>query len=386
VEERDRAALEAIGYVSGSRVWLDENRATGVTQHDPERANEGLNFYTSGHGAVAILMDMSGQRLHQWDYGWSKVFRTGARVPADRNHWRRAYLLDDGSVIAIFEGEALLRIDADSKLLWKKQLRAHHAAQLMPNGELFVLTREFHLVPRLNPLRKVFEDFVAVVDVASGELLRRHSILEAMENSPYRHFVTGLKAPIQGDLFHTNSLEVLDGRLAGANPAFRSGNVLSSALKLDAIFVMDLSAQRVVWARTGSWHAQHEPRAIDGGRVLLFDNKGPRDGTSRLLEVPVAESEAGAEEVLYAGSEQHPFFSKCCGTASRLANGNTLVVETERGRAFEITRQGEIVWEFVKPDRAGADGEKIANLFDLVRIPRGSTPWLAALAAKAQAR
>jgi hypothetical protein len=61
VEERDRAALEAIGYVSGSRIWLGENLTTGVTQHDPERANEGLNFYTSGHGAVAILMDMSGR-------------------------------------------------------------------------------------------------------------------------------------------------------------------------------------------------------------------------------------------------------------------------------------------------------------------------------------
>jgi len=110
-----------------------------------------------------------------------------------------------------------------------------------------------------------------------------------------------------------------------------------------------------------------------------------------VLEIPIGDGEGDIPEVLYAGSPERPLFSKCCGTATRLPNGNTLVVETERGRAFEITRAGEIpsevasevVWEFVSPDRAG---EKVANLFDLVRIPRGSTPWLAALEAKAARR
>jgi hypothetical protein len=41
----------------------------------------------------------------------------------------------------------------------------------------------------------VFEDFVAVVDLATGELLRRYSILEALENSRYRHFVSDLGRP-----------------------------------------------------------------------------------------------------------------------------------------------------------------------------------------------
>ena len=220
VEREDRLALEAIGYVSGSETW---DGATGVTRHDPARAYPGLNFYTSGHGAVATLMDMSGKLLHRWEYDWSKIFQANALTPSGRKHWRRAYLLPDGSVIAIFEGEALLRVDANSKLIWKQQLRAHHAAEFLPTGELFVLTREFHVVPRLNPDRKVIEDFVAVVDVATGRLKRRYSLLEAMENSAYRHFLDELARPIKGDLFHTNSLEVLDGRLEGVNPAFRAG-------------------------------------------------------------------------------------------------------------------------------------------------------------------
>jgi hypothetical protein len=33
-----------------------------------------------------------------------------------------------------------------------------------------------------------------------------------------------------------------------------------------------------------------------------------------------------------------------------LPNGNTLITESDRGRVFEITPSGEIVWEFFIPE------------------------------------
>ena len=38
------------------------------------------------------------------------------------------------------------------------------------------------------------------------------------------------------------------------------------------------------------------------------------------------------------------------------------------GRAFEITMDGEIVWEFYNPHRSGEAGEFIARLYDVVRL------------------
>jgi hypothetical protein len=35
------------------------------------------------------------------------------------------------------------------------------------------------------------------------------------------------------------------------------------------------------------------------------------------------------------------------GNAQRLPNGNTLVCESSFGRFFEVTKDGEIVWEYV---------------------------------------
>ncbi len=67
----------------------------------------------------------------------------------------------------------------------------------------------------------------------------------------------------------------------------------------------------------------------------------------------------------------HRFFSELCGTCQRLPNGNTLITESTRGRAFEVTPDKEIVWEFFNPHRAGENDELIATLFELIRIPPG---------------
>ena len=37
------------------------------------------------------------------------------------------------------------------------------------------------------------------------------------------------------------------------------------------------------------------------------------------------------------------------GSARRLPNGHTLICEAMRGRIFQVTPNGEIVWEYVNP-------------------------------------
>jgi hypothetical protein len=43
------------------------------------------------------------------------------------------------------------------------------------------------------------------------------------------------------------------------------------------------------------------------------------------------------------------FFSFFISGAQRLPNGNTLICEGMTGRLFEVTYEGEIVWEYVSP-------------------------------------
>ena len=72
----------------------------------------------------------------------------------------------------------------------------------------------------------------------------------------------------------------------------------------------------------------------------------------------------------YRGTPERPFYSEFCGASQRLANGNTLITESGQGRAFEVTSAGDIVWEFHNPHRAGENGEFVASLLELLRLPR----------------
>jgi hypothetical protein len=274
-------------------------------------------------------------------------------------------VFETGAVLAIVDGFGLIKIDRDSQLVWANGLRAHHDLEVTPAGEIYVLTRRGDVLPRIDPRRPVLEDSIAVLG-PDGELRRSVSLLEALERSEFRGLWTPDLDAFQGDLFHTNSLAVLDGRHAGRLPALRRGNLLVSMLVPDLLAVVDFEREEVVWAHRGSFRDQHDARLLENGKLLLFDNRGA-EPHSRVLELDPARPDHAVWE--YAGSESQPFYSATCGTAQRLPNGNTLITESDAGRAFEVTPGGEIVWEFLSPWRAGDAGELVATLFEVERLP-----------------
>jgi hypothetical protein len=79
--------------------------------------------------------------------------------------------------------------------------------------------------------------------------------------------------------------------------------------------------------------------------VLIFDN-GMLRGWSRVVEVDPETDRIVWE---YPGEKGAPFYTRGRGGSQRLPNGNTLIAESNEGRAFEVTRSGEIVWEFRNP-------------------------------------
>jgi hypothetical protein len=55
------------------------------------------------------------------------------------------------------------------------------------------------------------------------------------------------------------------------------------------------------------------------------------------------------------------------------------VTESDAGHAFELTAEGEIVWQFWSPHRAGPGDRYIATLFDVERLPADyARGWLEA--------
>ncbi len=368
--------LEALGYAAGSQPPSD---AMGVVRHE-ESAQPGLNFYTSGHAPEALLVDMDGRVLHRWQRSFLETFPERERIPLNGHFWRRAVPLENGDLLAIFTGLGIARLDRDSNLIWARPLPVHHDLQMSPGGDIAVLARKAHVVPRVAEEFPILEDFVLVLG-PDGAPLRRISLLEAFENAEpefswreaSRRFWEREKTRRRAaasqrsafDIFHTNSIEILDGRYAARNPAFRAGNALISFCHLDAIAVVDLERTEVVWAEGDAFSLQHDPSLLPSGDVMVFDNLWRTD-RSRVAIVDPASAEVTWQ---YAGSEREPFFSRTCGNAQRLDNGNVLITESDQGRAFEVTRDKRIVWEFLSPHRAGEQDEFVATLFELRRLP-----------------
>jgi len=372
-DQRDRTnqQLSTLGYLSGYRPATGKEN---VTLHLPEKAMPGLNLCNGGHGQSAFLTDMEGRILHRWACDFNEApLGTEARKPVKDEKplfWRRVHLYPNGDLLAVITGYGLLKVNRDSEPVWATPCPAHHDLCVTEEGLIYALTWRKGILRRIHGKKKVREDFITVFD-AQGKQLRRQSLLVAFENSSFSDFLEPMSD--FGHLLHTNTIEVFDGSQAHRSPLLRKGNVLVSMRNLHAIAIVDLDLGQVIWAMTGDWLEQHQPTLLDNGRILLFDNCGHQGG-SRVIEIDPL---TGETHWSYEGNGENGFDSPVLGSCSRLANGNTLITDSVNGRAFEVTPEGEMVWEFYNPSRAAADESLIATLLEVQRIdPATLDDWV----------
>ena len=120
----------------------------------------------------------------------------------------------------------------------------------------------------------------------------------------------------------------------------------------------------------------------DGARLCMscgnsLANLCPECGTelpgqihSRVIELNPETKETVWE---YRGAPPMTFFSSHVSGCHRLENGNTLICEGLLGRIFEVTPDGDIVWEYVSPifhDHPA--GYKISQMFRAFRYAADS--------------
>jgi hypothetical protein len=361
--------------------------ATGVTRHDPAKAQPGLTLYTSGQEARAYLVAMDGQVVHEWQLPFSAVWDETSPVkdpqPDSFIYWNKAHVYPNGDLLAVYVaagdspwGYGLVRIDKDSKLIWKYLGQTHHDVDVGNDGRIYALTHEirnnaYRDFPQLAVPR--IDDFVVVLS-PDGEVLKKVAVADALINSPYARLLTRVVWYTKGDYLHTNGIDVLEPGDTAKLPHARPGQVLLSIREIDTIAVLDLDEERIVWAVRGPWLAQHDPDILPDGNMLLFDNLGNytdaegRDaedggGRSRVLEF---DPSTMAITWQYAGTAEEPFDSDVRASQERLPNGNTLITEETGGRIFEVTPDHEIVWEFVNPVRAEGRGDDGGDLIPIV--------------------
>jgi len=304
------------------------------------------------------LVDMEGRIVHTW--------RT---TTAQQSHCR---LLPDGNLLYPTRDRSNIReaglreLAPDSTVQWYYHCRIDHDFQVLENGELMIHAIRDFMWPEIGPELKRHPYIVEIT--RQKELVwqwcgEEHigELQALLSPEGRRHFEDRVRGEYAFDWAHNNTCQVIPPNAThereierGLPPRFTPGNIIFSYRSVDIIGVIERESGRIVWAwGPGILDGQHKPHMLANGNILIFDNGTSRD-YSRVIELNPLTEEIEWE---YTAEPRTEFHSRYISGAQRLANGNTLVCEGEKRRLFEVTREGETVWEYIVPHDDGSLGE-----------------------------
>jgi hypothetical protein len=335
------ASLMSVPYLQGR---FDPEATLRNVVLRTERASAGVSFYSTLALARAFLIDNDG-RL-RWRWSLDRYFeRSDLPAGIDLGY---PHLYANGDVLAYIGDRALVRLDRNSRMLWKYSGRVHHDAWVCPDGMVYTLTHNSRTIPEIDPRLPSLLDNITVLS-PDGSKKREISILDLIRKSRYafllprtsgRSFPPGIDAL---DVFHTNHIEVFDGSLERNSPLYRRGNMLISMKNLNAIAIIDGETLDVLWLwGPTNVTLQHHPTLLASGDILLFDNG--------VQESSVIEVDPRTNLVVWRYAPEKGFFSAIQGACQRLPGGNTLITVSQAGYALEVSPMGEIVWKFANPE------------------------------------
>lgn len=372
----------------GARAWNELRQAAGEMDDEsstpkmlglidrPGKTQDGYTLYAcatmEASSTQAFLINMNREVVHRWSISFSNIWpnppHVHNRVKDSLVCFFGCHLYANGDLLVVMHGleqkangYGLVKLDMDSKVIWKYAKNVHHDVTVGEDGTIYAIQHELiHQAP--NGLEFLglpcLVDYLVMLSPDGVPLREPIPILEAFRDSPYAPILSVLEPPrkstkgsrmnsssfdaeiLRQDALHTNYVEVLTKELAPAFPLFKVGQVLISMRNLDTIAVLDPETRKIVWAAQGPWKAQHDSQFLRNGNILIFDNQSLPKG-SRVLEYDPATQ---AMPWSYSGEKRRPFYTSERGMSQRLKNGNTLIVNSEEGELLEIAATKEPVW------------------------------------------
>lgn len=364
--------LESLGYIGAVDIAEKDKGKVGTTINDESRAHQGLSLYNpcawgrkyrkAAGGKVlreARIINNAGEILHAWSTDF---------VPDPKRGWAMAKMDAEGNLYAVNARSGFVKLDWDSNTVWSVKKGFHHDFNFAPDGKIYALVEHGRHVTFKDQKFDLLDNGIVILG-PDGSVEKELWLFDLLHDLPEldAHISGRLSkhAPKGGlahdededgfdeeegrvlfgrDLFHANTLNFATKTIEGV---MNEGDIITSVREMNMVFVLDKETFAPKW----HWGAdelqkQHDPEQIDNGNLLVFDN-GKQRRYSRVLEV-----DPTTEKIVWEYKDED-FFSNIRGLSQRLPSGGTLVVSSQRGRAFEVTPEGEVVWEYWSPDVLG---------------------------------
>lgn len=417
-------ALKSLSYTLWSSEKV-EGEIDGVIKYNRDKSHFGYNLYTD-YEKKAYLMDMTGQIVHQWQFpfqgSWEQVelLRNGEivaicvgrcfiKLNQDSEviwiyeipvHHDIAVLKDNTYLVPVGKEpflynsrkvtfDSILHLSEEGRVLdeWStfanhnKLKQLHYPSSLDKKRDIKttgIVILDNYINRALDTIREYILTKNLIIEKGRENRLRqstRYNLKNPQKQTKKGHlsFINRFKKYVEKilgidkayDYYHLNAVEILpDTPLASKNKRFQKGNYLLCLAHTNLILILDKDSKEVVWSwGPGILDRPHDPRMLKNGNILIFDN-GARRSYSRVLEINPVDGHIAWK---YETNPPQEFYSEYWGSSQRLANGNTLICESNRGRVFEITSEGEIVWEFLNQE---IKGKRRKGIYQMVRIPK----------------
>lgn len=322
-----------------------------VGSYIPSKAFEGYTLFAPLATQNVWLVDMVGRFIHRWKVDY-RPGEYGKLLP-NGNLLFGGKLVPEGSETKGFGGQGgvIQEMDWDGEVLWRyEDPNLHHDFSRLENGNTMVL--RYTEVPKDLAMQvqggepgteqngKMFAD-------AFQEITPEGDVV--WEWNAYEHLDPAIDVVcpfcMRNEWTHTNTCHVMP-----------DGDILTAFHRLHTVAIIDRKTGRIKWryGADGELAHPHDPSLLENGNILIFDNGLHRKlskstykpNYTRVVEL---NPESGKVEWEYIGKAPDKFYSSLISGCQRLPNGNTLICEGINGRIFEVTMEGEVVWEFISP-------------------------------------
>ena len=325
---------------------IARRRLHSVTFHNREKAFKGYTFFAPfWEQSRAYLIDMEGRFVNYWQMPGrcgeiSFLLENGNLLYPSR------VTRKDSPLFPGFCGCDLLEVDWDGKTIWScKDDLQHHTIQRLKSGNtmlLQILDTPKEIMAKVQGGKPNSEDDghmwscgLKEVDLQGKTVWQwkayEHMDPEIFKICPLEH---------RSEWTHGNSIEELD-----------NGDIMTCFRYPSMVVIIDKKTGDIKWQwGAGEIFHPHNPTQLANGNILVFDNGVHRTDSymdySRCVEVNPKTHQIEWE---YKGSPATEFYSSVSASCQRLPNGNTMICEATKGRIFEVTKEGELVWEYMVP-------------------------------------
>ena len=311
---------------------------------------EGYTLYTSDYPHITYLIDNDYNVINQWE------------TECQGSTASMAYLLSDSTLIypckqtnpvissVAASGGRIIKYNWIGDVLWDWscdwEYQLHHDIEPTPNGTILAVAME-----DIDGFRPDVVLEIEPVGLNDANLVWSWKVSEHMSeelDNPYTFYSHAVHNQLDWNHFNAVSLN-------------QYGEILLSSRNWNEIYIIEWGEDRDLLYRWGNpqtyggigeqiFFAQHGVNQIPigypgEGNIIVFNNMSNQEvenGSSIIMEfTPNLETLEG--EIVWTFEED--FYSPKQSGAFRLPNGNTFVSVAQGGDMFEVTYDGEIVWE-----------------------------------------